>query len=65
MNDIMNDIANDKKGHNFANDSFASKPDRRFTCLDFTQNDFLCYTPPSRPIFFLTPIPQSSATEYN
>ena len=27
MNDIMNDIVSDKKGHNIVNDSFAHKPD--------------------------------------
>ena len=27
MNDIMNDIGNDKKGHNIVSNSFAFKPD--------------------------------------
>ena len=27
MNDTMNHIVNDKKGHNIVNDSFAHKPD--------------------------------------
>ena len=31
MNDIMNDIVNDKKGHNIANDRIAHKL-RRVTC---------------------------------
>ena len=37
MNGIMNDIVNDKKGHNIVNNSFAHKPDGLLVLLCVTE----------------------------